>query len=289
VVITDFEFKMTSPELGTKSLIASTAPLKDASGKITAAVVVIQDVTRMREIDRRKDEFIAMAAHELRNPLAALSGYSQLLQRMLEGTEVPPSMTRNVAQINKQITRLNSLVERLLDASRIELGRLVLNRSQCNLVEIAEYVVDSARATDGGEHEIELVPTGQEIVGEWDATRLEQVLTNLVGNALSYSPTGTKVQVRLEQRDGEARVEVVDRGPGVPPEERPALFNRYYQSAGAAGGDAEAENARLRRTRGLGLGLYISTEIVRAHGGNIGMRPNPEGGSIFWFTLPATA
>jgi signal transduction histidine kinase len=283
VTITDFEFKITRPEIGTKSLIANTAPLKDESGTITGAVIVIQDVTRMREADQRKDEFIATAAHELRNPLASLSGYNQLLQRMMAQTDAPPRVVSHLDQMGKQIKRINNLVEHLLDASRIQLGRLILNRSRSDLIEIAKTAVTDAEATDAGAHRIALIAPDREIVGEWDTTRLEQVMTNLVGNALTYSPPGTQVEVRVSTCGSEARVEVADQGPGVPPEQRLRLFELYYQSQSL---DPADDQARLRKGRGLGLGLHISSEIVKAHGGQIGMEPNPGGGSIFWFTLP---
>jgi signal transduction histidine kinase len=286
VTITDFEFKITRPEIGTKSLLANTAPLMDGSGRITGAVIVIQDVTRMREADQRKDEFIATAAHELRNPLASLSGYNQLLQRMMAQTDAPPRVVSHLDQMGKQIRRINNLVEHLLDASRIQLGRLILNRSRSDLVEVAKTAVSDAQATDAGAHQIVLVAPDGEIVGEWDATRLEQVMTNLVGNALTYSPPGTRVEVRVATCGSEARVEVADQGPGVPPEQRPRLFELYYQSQSLAPADYDA---RLRKGRGLGLGLHISSEIVKAHGGQIGMEPNPGGGSIFWFTLPGVS
>jgi signal transduction histidine kinase len=284
--ITDFEFKITRPEIGTKSLLANTAPLRDESGTITGAVIVIQDVTRMREADQRKDEFIATAAHELRNPLASLSGYNQLLQRMMSQTDAPPRVVSHLEQMGKQIKRINNLVEHLLDASRIQLGRLILNRSRSDLVEIANTAVSDAQATDAGAHQIVLVAPDREIVGEWDTTRLEQVMTNLVGNALTYSPPGTQVEVRVSTCGSEARVEVADQGPGVPLEQRPRLFELYYQSQSLAPADSDA---RLRKGRGLGLGLHISSEIVKAHGGQIGMEPNPGGGSIFWFTLPGVS
>jgi signal transduction histidine kinase len=242
----------------------------------------------MRELDARKDEFIATAAHELRNPLTALHGYIQLQNRQAAREDVPPGFVRYLEEMTKLSRRLNSLVELLLDASRISLGKLVLKKERADLAEISRSVVSAAETVDQGEHRLELVAPGG-IIGMVDPTRVEQVLTNLVGNALRYSPAGTLVLVRLERQDGHARVEVVDNGPGVPEEMRPNLFSRYRQDR--TPGDPEVVGsgrapAALRRERGLGLGLHISKEIVLAHGGDIGMTPNPQGGSIFWFTIP---
>ncbi len=130
--------------------------------------------------------------------------------------------------------------------------------------------------------------------------RLEQVITNLLGNALRHTPPNSNVEVKLQKVGSYARVEVIDEGPGIPLEQRPHLFDRYYQSTSLAPsiipgehpavGDGQTGTHRPstapQKRQGLGLGLYISHEIVKAHKGQIGVDPNPEGGSIFWFTLP---
>jgi signal transduction histidine kinase/CHASE3 domain sensor protein len=284
-----------------RHLLASASPIRDGLGAITAVVVVMQDVTRLREIDQRKDEFIATAAHELRNPLAALSGYNQLIQRVIsKGIANQPMIERNVGEMSRQIMRLNNLVERLLDASRIQLGRLILDRSTQDLVVIARMVVEDLKAADGNAHNIVLTAP-EALTGCWDGVRLEQVMTNLVGNALRHTPANSKVEVILQKKGSHARVEVIDEGPGIPPEQRPHLFDRYYQTTTLTpsmipderppAGDDQTTGTDVRsnvpqRRQGLGLGLYISHEIVRAHKGQIGVDPNPEGGSIFWFTLP---
>jgi signal transduction histidine kinase/CHASE3 domain sensor protein len=286
-----------------RHLMASAAPMRDASGKITSIVIVHQDVTRMKEIDQRKDEFIATAAHELRNPLATLSGYNQLIQRfMSKGNANPAMIQSNLGEMGRQITRMNNLVERLLDASRIQLGRLVLSPSRQDLVKISRMVISELQAVDAGTHQIKL--TGpDELVGCWDAVRVEQVLTNLLSNALSHTPPNGTIEVKLEAEEGDkgrqARVEVIDEGPGIPPDQRPRLFDRYYQTgaltssmierdAESGAGDSETSDrpSTTQRKAGLGLGLYISYEIVKAHKGLIGVEPNPYGGTIFWFTLP---
>jgi two-component system, OmpR family, phosphate regulon sensor histidine kinase PhoR len=289
IALRDFEMTVARPDLGTKNLLVSTAPLRDDQGRITAAVIVVQDVTHMKELDRRKDEFIATAAHELRNPLAVIFGYNQLLQKMIAGADTHPKAMIYVSAMGKQLARLNALVERLLDASRIQLGRLVLEKTSVNLVEVTRAVAANAETANETPHTIEVKAPPEGIRGEWDLVRIEQVLTNLVSNAARYSPPETNIEVRIERRDGVARVEVIDQGPGVPAGERAGLFERYSQG----GGDGAAPTGPFRsltlppQKRGaLGLGLYISSEIIKAHGGQIGMDPNPSGGSIFWFTLP---
>jgi signal transduction histidine kinase len=286
--VIDYEIKMHYNTPSEKDLLISSAPLLDERGKVTSAIVVMQDVTQLRRMDQRKDEFIATAAHEIRNPLAALSGYQQLLHRVTERSGAPPSVTRNVVAIGKQVERLNNLVERLLDAQRIQLGRLVLDRSPVDLHKLVESVVTDASAASEGSHPISLHLPSDELTGSYDSTRIEQVLNNFLNNAVRYSPEGSPIEVRLSRADGSAKVEVVDQGPGVPLDQREQLFDRYFQSSNqdTTGALGDGTTRRISKRKGLGLGLYISSEIVRAHRGQIGVEPNPGGGSIFWFTLP---
>lgn len=288
VPVIGYEFLMNSPETGTKHLIGSTAPLKDADGQVNAAVVVIQDVTHMKELDRRKDEFIATAAHELRNPLAALSGYNQLLQRSIKKIDAPDSVRRQLGEMGTQITRLARLVDHLLDASRIQLGRLVLKTQPTDVSEVARMVATSTQTSLSGFQQVEVTSSGDTIC-VCDQTRIEQVITNLLSNALRFSPPDKPVRINVQGIDGKVRVDVIDHGPGIAPEQRANLFTSSHLTGTLAGGTAlpDASSIHTRGThKGLGLGLHISNEIVKAHQGEIGVEPNPVGGSVFWFTLP---
>lgn len=300
--VSDVEFTTASPS-GKRHLLSGAAPITDESGRITAAVVVMQDVTRIWEMDQRKDEFIATAAHELRNPLTALSGHNQLLQRQVVTTpDADPNMVRHTQVMSRQITRLTQLIERLLDASRIQLGRLTLDLGAHDLAAIARTVIADYETTDEGDHPVEII-TPPRVMGYWDETRLEEVLSNLVGNALRYTPDGSPVTVEIEDEGTWVRVSVSDRGPGIPADQREHLFDRYFQTGplntavveevgpvrpmsipGAAHGIAV--RSVPPKKKGLGLGLYISSEIVKAHGGEIGVNQNPQGGSTFWFRIP---
>lgn len=285
----DVEFMSRAPGGNLCHLSASVAPVKDEHGNINSAVIIIQDITRMRELDQRKDEFIATAAHELRNPLAALSGYAQLVQRQLArdaGAGDKATIERHVGEIGKQVNRLNALVERLLDASRVQLGKLILDKTRQDLVKITQTVVSDLQAPGDGarEHEVTISAPPQ-LIGCWDGTRLEQVITNLLGNALRHTPPNSHIEIRIAEQNGQARVQVVDDGPGIPDQDRTLLFNRYYQTASIPQGSA-SEGAPTRKKQGLGLGLYISNEIIRAHNGQIGVDPSAQGGSIFWFSIP---
>lgn len=287
---TDIELLTTRPETGTRQLMVSAAPIKDSNGVVTSSVLVMRDVTQLKAIDKRKDEFIAVAAHELRNPLAALVGYNHLANRTLgkvkagltPSDEALPTIERHLGEMGKQIERLTKLITRLLDASRIQLGKIILEKSSADLVKMAEEAVANARTTDAEAHEITLLAPA-ELNAKFDPTRIEQVITNLLDNALRYSPAGTTVKLTLSEQDGTVRVEVADQGPGITEYQRSHLFNRY----GPIPQQPLPDGSPAPRTkRGLGLGLYVSSEIITAHGGEIGVLPNHERGSIFWFTLP---
>ncbi len=289
ITLRDQELWLSLPGLGSRILLSSTAPLRDEKGNIVAAVNVLQDVTAMKELDLRKDEFIATAAHELRNPLTTISGYNQLVNKLLATTNAPPKAMTYLTAMTTQLARLNSLVEHLLDASRIQLGRLVLEKSKFDLADLARLVAADVKVDEVGVHSVKVTAPPGGVTGEWDRSRIEQVLTNLLSNAMRYSPSDKPVEIVVEKKGKEARVKVIDQGPGVSPEQRHTLFDRYSQGADTPSPLSTNLIMPPRKRGALGLGLYLSSEIVKAHGGTIGMDPNPAGGSIFWFVLPITS
>ena len=231
-------------------------------------VSALRDISERRAAEQSQREFVALIGHELRNPLASLRGYAQLLQRRKSYNEGA------VQVIVQQVDRLNRIIGDLVDASRLERGRLELNRAPTDLVAVADATVASAGQLSE-EHTIRVevpinLPTGQ-----WDHHRIGQVLHNLIANALKYSPPG-EVLVRIDDEGSAARVSVIDHGPGIDPGELPRLFGRFYRTEGAAASDAA----------GLGLGLFICRGLVESHGGRIWVEPTPGGGSTFTFTLP---
>jgi PAS domain S-box-containing protein len=228
---------------------------------------------------RLRDAFFSIAAHELKTPLTSLLGQVQLLQRRgeREGT-LNERDRRTVGVVAEQATRLNRMVTALLDISRIELGRLSIERAPLDLVALARRVVDEIRPTLT-QHTLECVAPGGPIPIAGDALRLEQVLQNLIGNAVKYSPAGGVVSVRVDQRATHARVTVHDRGIGIPPAALPQLFQRFYR----------ASNADERHFPGLGIGLYVVKEIVELHGGAVSVESEEGQGSAFTIELPLQA
>ena len=230
-----------------------------------------------REAINVRDEFLSVAAHELKTPLTSLRGYAQLLEREFHRDDMPkPDRIRRAATtIQTQTDKLSRLISQLLDISRIQSGKLAIERRPTDLSQLVLDAVAAAHA-QLTRHTVDAhVPP--EMRAEVDPLRVEQVFTNLLDNAIKYSPEGGQIDVQLIEEDGTARLAVRDRGIGVPVEHRPHIFDRFYQAH--VGGP-------LTSMAGMGLGLYISRQIVELHGGTIRAEFPEDGGTTFVVTLP---
>lgn len=253
---------------------SSLAPLTGDQAQ-DGAVVVFRDISEQRRLDEAKDEFLAIAAHELRSPLAAIKGYSDLLLRRELKNGTPSRDLRGQQILNQQVNILVQLVDNLLDISRIDAGRFMLQSEPVELVSLTEMILAQAR-TAAANHTIHLQAVAPVTV--WgDSLRLRQVITNLVTNAVRYSPTNTNVWVRLSADAEYGYLIVDDEGPGIPPPERERLFERYYRVPGIKRTGSSTE--------GLGLGLYLCREIVMMHNGRIWVDRAPTGGARFEVAL----
>jgi two-component system sensor histidine kinase/response regulator len=219
---------------------------------------------------KRKDEFMSIASHELKTPLASVKAYVQLMERSLEKDSTMKSyVDRTLIQVNK----LNGLIVDLLDTSRIENGKLKFNESLFNFgkliresVEMIGHTYPEYRISVGGENNILVL--GDEI-------RLEQVLLNYLTNAIKYSPDKKELEIHSSVRNNFLVVAVKDFGIGIPKESQADVFRKFYRVEGAA-----------QRFQGLGVGLYICNEIVQRHQGKCWLESEPGEGSVFYFSLP---
>lgn len=221
-----------------------------------------------------RDEFLSIAAHELKTPLTNLSGYVQLILRQLKRAEQlePTRVVRALEVMKGQADKLSRLLNQLLDISRLEDGKLMLERQPTDLTLLIQQIVSNAHASSQHTITLTLPPSLEAPV---DPLRLEQVLTNLLDNAIKYSPDGGPIDVVLSQPEPAAvELSVRDRGLGIPPEKREQIFERFYQAHGDG------------HMGGLGLGLYISHQIVKLHGGEIRAEFPPDGGTRFIVHLP---
>ncbi|CAA9537416.1 MAG: hypothetical protein AVDCRST_MAG49-470 [uncultured Thermomicrobiales bacterium] len=282
---------------GVVTVVANHAPILDAGGRIVGAVGVLQDVAQLRAIDKAKDEFLSVVAHELRNPLTSLRGNLQLLLRRVRRADDPSRAEEadRMEAIIAQSDRMGELVNRLLDVSRADLGRLDLSFGAGDAAAVVRRAVEGAQGLSKHHAFSAAVPEHFPVV--WDGVRVEQVLSNLLGNAVKYTGGG-EVRVALEERPGDHfAITVDDQGPGIPDLLKGRLFDRYYRAPSVGDhsherADSPAAPAPPRPSgslEGLGIGLYISRKIALAHGGDLSVEDAPGGGARFVVELPREA
>ena len=227
---------------------------------------------RARAETAARDAFLSVAAHELKTPITTTKAAVQLLRRSFRGQEAELNATqlRSLQLLDEQMEKLSLLVGRLLETVRIQSDRLVLYKERTDLAELGRSVLDRIGASA---QQPLVLESPSSLVAQIDPLRLEQVLVNLVSNAVKFGPPGQPIEVTLARRGPEVRLTVFDRGPGVPPAERHRLFQRFFQ----------VNPSRA----GMGLGLFIAKEIVEAHGGTISVEFPESGGTRFSVDLPA--
>ncbi|MBI3976968.1 MAG: PAS domain-containing protein [Chloroflexi bacterium] len=250
----------------------SAAPIRAPDGAVMGVVSTFTDITELHELQQQREDFLRMVSHDLRAPLTVIQGHAQLLQRALERAGLS-AYRGNVDAIGISARRMDAMIRDLVDSARLEAGQIRLERVPVNLgVFVADLLERSRPLVDL--HRIQVaVPLDLPPVPA-DPDRLERILTNLLSNALKYSPPTAEVLVSARQDGAVAEITVADRGVGIAPDDQVHLFERYFRAKGT------------RRTEGLGLGLYIARLLVEAHGGRIWATSKPGQGSTFSFTLP---
>ena len=228
---------------------------------------------RLRELDRMKDDFVASVSHELRTPLTSIRGYLELVR---EDTSLGEEQQRMLGIVERNADRLLGLVTDLLFIAEVDAGKLTIERNPVELADVAAESVETAgpRARAAG---IKLqLDAEQELVVAGDHSRLAQVLDNLISNAIKFTPVGGRVDVRVFRADGAAVIEVSDTGVGIPEEDRPHLFERFYR----------ADSATAAAVQGTGLGLAIVGAITESHGGTVAVQSGEREGATFVVRLP---
>jgi signal transduction histidine kinase len=229
-----------------------------------------QQNSQLRESERLRSELISVISHEVRTPLACVLGYASLLQTRPVDEE---TRQRYLEIISEEARRLEALVSELVDARRIEEGRLELEMEAFDLIALLEEQVRSF-GDRSERHTVELEPASKPVTVRADRGRMTQVIANLLGNAIKYSPEGGRVEVEVARRMGNVRVSVRDEGLGISESARSRIFTKFFRGDAGAGGIG-----------GMGLGLALSREIVEAHGGRMGFQSEVGRGSVFWFEL----
>ena len=225
---------------------------------------------------KARDQFLSIASHELKTPLTSLMGYIDLMQRRAARTgDQNERDQRAMRVIGEQATWLNKLVSALLDLSRIETGQLSIERGLVDLNALARRLVDETQPTTD-RHTLTFNGDNQPIMILGDELRLEQVIQNLIQNAIKYSPSGGTVAVLVTRQDSTAYLRVIDQGIGIPASALPQLFRRFYR----------APNADSQHISGMGVGLYVVREIIALHGGTVDVTSQERQGSTFTISLP---
>jgi PAS domain S-box-containing protein len=260
------------------------SPIKDKKGKIIGASKIARDITEKKEMEKQrelltqklqelndyKDEFMAMASHELKTPLTVIKANLQILEHKMKADNKIEFVNKTIRQVNK----LTDLITDLLDVSKIQAGKLDLNRAKFDLSPFLVEIIESIQQTSPT-HEIILNTHDTQLVVNADRERLEQVVINILTNAIKYSPNGKKVMIDAGIKDGQAIVQIRDWGIGIPEDDIDKVFTRFYRVRGLAA-----------TFSGSGIGLYISSEIIKRHNGDIWVESETGKGSTFYFTIP---
>jgi signal transduction histidine kinase len=273
-----------------RDVAASYAYVPASKGEGPFALAVVRDVSQQKEVERLKSDFISTVSHELRTPLAVIKGYAATLLNPSLNLDLP-RQTRFLRGISDASDRLTRLIDNVLSVSRLESGRFKLNPQPVELGEVIQKVIAGVRPALTG-HEIRFTVESSPVSICADKDQIEQVLVNLLGNALKYSPNGGLVEVGLEVLSRSvvgpghsatsrapstwALVSVRDQGIGIPSSQHRLIFDKFYR------GDAPA----VRKVAGSGLGLYICRNIVEAHQGHIWVESEPGTGTTFFVALP---
>jgi PAS domain S-box-containing protein len=254
------------------------SPIKDSKGNIIGASKIARDITQTKILERHKDDFIKLASHELKTPVTSLSGYVQLLLHISDDRKykLPDVIKTCLHTVEKQVSKLSDLITELLDVSKIESGRLELFKTQFKLEKLVEECIEEARQITL-KHAIIFRSDYQGKITA-DKLRIGQVITNLLNNAIKYSPASDKVSVFLKKENEHVQIEITDFGIGIDISDQPKIFERFYRVNGR----------EVHNFPGFGIGLFISNEIVNRHDGTIEVKSEKNKGSVFTITLPLT-
>ncbi len=259
---------------GTVSVGITYAPLFDRASGLVNIIANVRDITRFREADEVKSTFISVISHELKTPVALIKGYADTLRRD-DVCWDPETTQESLTVIVEEADRLNKLIDNLLDASRLQAGALPLEMDQVALDALAARTARHLQIQTETHRIVADFPSDFPVV-DGDPGRLAQVLDNLVSNSIKYSPGGGDIEISGRSLPDEVIIDVVDQGVGIPLDEQPRVFERFFRGV----------RERHQRTPGAGLGLYLSKAIVEAHGGRIWVESNPGEGTVFSFSIP---
>ena len=268
--VKDREMLYEHKKRGKAYLQVNSSPVYNTKKKIIAVATTISDVTKQKELEQQKDDFIAMASHELKTPLTSIKVFTQVLEKRFQKSMDKDSQ-RILQKMDRNLDKLDELVRLLLDVSRIQKGKLQTKKEKFLVKDLIEDIIEDLQPI-----------TNHKLMVDWhtklyvlaDKERIRQVLINLITNAIKYSPNANKIVLRSSKKENFLEISVEDFGIGISKKEQRKIFERFYQ--------ANSHNT----FPGLGLGLYISNQIVKINGGKMWVQSEEGKGSTFFFNLP---
>lgn len=267
------EFRIKDRYGNERYVVCTGNPQYDPQLNFKGYIGALADITEQKHLQSQKDEFLSIASHELKTPITSMKAYLQILSKMLEANG-DQSFINFAAKANRQVNKLTTLINDLLDVTKIQAGKMVLNMVPVDMNELVNSFNEQHLLPE--KHHIS-VEGSCDVMVEGDRPRLEQVMENLISNAGKYSPDSDRIVIKIEQLPSWVKISVTDFGIGIPQEKLSLVFDRFFRVEKTS-----------QQFSGLGLGLFISHEIVKQHGGEMGVTSKEGDGSTFWFTLPAS-
>jgi PAS domain S-box-containing protein len=268
-----FETKRITSEKKLIDVSLTISPVRDTQGHIIGISKIARDISERKQNERRKDDFIGMVSHELKTPLTSLTAIIQVAEAKLKDN--PDSfLTGAMAKAGRQIKKMVSLVNGFLDISRLESGKMLIEKQDFNLSDLLKEII-TENELNPSTHIIQLGICDQMWVHA-DRDKIGSVVANFLSNAIKYSPRGKHIEVECQLAGKFVQVSVKDEGMGIKAQDLPRVFDRYYR----------VETNHTRNISGFGIGLYLCAEIIKHHGGKIWVESESGVGSTFYFSLP---
>ncbi|WP_025146555.1 PAS domain-containing sensor histidine kinase [Pedobacter jeongneungensis] len=270
--VVDFEVEHDFPHIGRKLMLLNAYRIELEGSYKDQILLAIEDITDRKEIERRKDDFLSIASHELKTPLTTIKGYMQVLQKNVP-QNAPEKFNTTLEKISQYIDRLNNLISELLDVSRIQTGNIELHEASIDFDKMVSEVIEGIQASAHNHRIVLKGQTGETVLA--DESHIIQVLNNLLSNAIKYGPDSELVEVHISNVSEYVKVSVKDFGVGMNAEDKKRVFERFFRGT-------EVQ----KRFPGMGIGLYVCDQIIKNHKGTLWVESEKGQGSTFSFTLP---
>ncbi|MEO8971018.1 MAG: ATP-binding protein, partial [Ktedonobacteraceae bacterium] len=271
----DFELDTTFPFIGHRTMLLNARRIVHEHEHAPLILLAFEDITERKELEAQKDAFLGMVSHELKTPVTSIKAYAQFLQKRFSqsGDE---SAAKSLGKMDAQLDKLNILINDLLDVTRIETEKLKMHPLLFSIDDLVCETIEEMQHTTKTHHILIKETAHRQVYS--DRERIGQVLTNLLSNAIKYAPQTDEIQVRVMAGENEVTVSVQDSGMGISQEKQEQIFKRYFR----------VEGPTQKTISGLGLGLFISNEIIKQLEGHMAVESTPGKGSTFFFTIPCT-